>query len=66
MIKPRHKRLFKTIKSHPKAKLVPRCNRAIAPSVGDFIDVVVDALNPVQVLAVGMGDTEWLKKEFGK
>jgi uroporphyrinogen decarboxylase len=65
MIKPRHRRLFDTIKSHTKAKLLLHSDGAIAPLIGDLIDVGVDALNPVQVSAAGMGDTTGLKREFG-
>lgn len=66
MIKPRHKRLLDAIKSHTKAKLLLHSDGAIAPVIGDLIDVGVDVLNPVQVSAAGMGDTKWLKKEFGE
>ena len=65
MIKPRHKELFDAIKRHTKAKLVLHSDGAVAPFIGEFIDVGVDALNPVQTSAAGMGDTRWLKKEFG-
>ena len=33
--------------------------------IGDFIDVGVELLNPVQVSAGEMGDTARLKREFG-
>lgn len=66
IIKPRHKRLFDAVKSHTKAKLLLHSDGAIAPVIGDLIDVGVDVLNPVQVSAAGMGDTKWLKKEFGE
>ena len=65
MIKPRHKRLFDAIKSHTEAKLVLHSDGAVAPFIGDFIDVGVDALNPVQTSTAGMEDTKWLKREFG-
>jgi uroporphyrinogen decarboxylase len=32
----------------------------------DLIEIGVDILNPVQVSAAGMGDTAFLKREFGK
>lgn len=66
MIKPRHRRLFDAIKSHTKAKLLLHSDGAIEPFIRDFIDVGVDALNPVQVSARGMGDTKLLKREFGE
>lgn len=64
MMKPRHKRLFDATRSHTKANLLPHSDEVIAPVIGDLIDVGVDVRNPVQVSAVGMGDTNWLKKEF--
>jgi uroporphyrinogen decarboxylase len=38
---------------------------AVAPFIPDFIEMGIDALNPVQVSAAGM-DTKALKKEFGR
>jgi uroporphyrinogen decarboxylase len=66
LIKPFQRRLFNTIKSHTEAKLLFHSDGAIVPLVGDLIDIGVEVLNPVQVSAVGMGDTKWLKKEFGQ
>lgn len=66
IIKPRHKKLFDAIKSHTRAKLLFHSDGAIAPFIGDLIDVGIDVLNPVQVSAVGMNDTAWLKREFGR
>jgi uroporphyrinogen decarboxylase len=65
MIKPRHRRLFDAIKGGTRAKLLLHSDGAIAPLIGDLVDVGVDALNPVQVSAAGMGDTKRLKREFG-
>lgn len=66
MIKPRHEKLYEVIKGHTEAALLLHSDGAIARFIGDFIDVGVDALNPVQVSAAGMGDTKWLKREFGE
>jgi uroporphyrinogen decarboxylase len=66
MIRPRQQRLYEVIKSHTKAALLLHSDGAIAQFIGDFIDVGVDVLNPVQVSAAGMGDTKWLKQEFGE
>ena len=38
---------------------------AVRDLIPDFIEIGVDALNPVQVSAAGMGDTAALKREFG-
>jgi uroporphyrinogen decarboxylase len=64
MIKPRHEKIFNLIKSHSDAKVVYHCDGAIVPIIGDFIEIGVDALNPVQVTASGM-DTQGLKRAFG-
>ncbi len=64
MIKPRQKTLYEHIKSHTDAKLVLHTDGAVSPLIGDFIDIGVDAMNPVQVSAAGM-ETKRLKKEFG-
>lgn len=64
MIKPRQERLYRYIKSHTKAKLVLHTDGAVFPFIGEFIDIGIDALNPVQVSAAGM-ETGRLKKEFG-
>jgi uroporphyrinogen decarboxylase len=34
--------------------------------LGDLVDMGVEAINPVQVSAKGMGDTSELKKQWGK
>ena len=57
IIKPRHKKIFDFIKSHSNAKIIYHCDGAIAPIIDDFIEIGVDALNPVQISARGM-DTE--------
>jgi uroporphyrinogen decarboxylase len=66
LIKPFQRGLFNTIKNHTEAKLLFHSDGAIVPLIGDLIDIGVEVLNPVQVSAAGMGDTKWLKKEFGQ
>jgi uroporphyrinogen decarboxylase len=63
-VKPYHKKLFDFVKSHCQAYILLHSDGAIAPFIPDFIEMGVDALNPVQVSAAGM-DTRILKKEFG-
>ena len=65
MIKPYQKRLFSFAKSRCNAYLLLHSCGAVAPFIPDFIEMGVDALNPVQVSAAGM-DTRQLKKEFGQ
>jgi uroporphyrinogen decarboxylase len=64
IIKPRHRQIVNFIKSHSDAKVVYHCDGAILPIIDDFIEIGVDALNPVQISAAGM-DTKSLKQQFG-
>jgi uroporphyrinogen decarboxylase len=64
IIKPRHKKIFNLIRNMTRAKIIYHCDGAIYPLIGDFIEIGVDVLNPVQVSAKGV-DTDTLKKEFG-
>ena len=64
MIKPLHARVFAAVKARSRAKVLLHSCGAVAPLMGDFIDIGVDALNPVQVSASGMA-TDYLKREFG-
>lgn len=65
-IKPRLRQLIAGIKTHaPQVKILLHSDGAILPILPDLIEVGVDIINPVQVSAKGMGDTAFLKKEFG-
>ncbi len=66
LIKPHHQRLIELIKSRSNASVFYHCCGAVADLIPDFIDIGVDALNPVQVSAAGMGDTALLKRQFGR
>jgi uroporphyrinogen decarboxylase len=66
-IKPRLRQLIEGIKTlAPQAKVLLHSDGAIAPILCDLIEIGVDILNPVQVSATGMGDTAFLKREFGQ
>ena len=65
MIKPYHQKLFAFAKSRCDAYLLLHTDGAVAPLIPDFIEMGIDALNPVQVSAAGM-DSKALKREFGK
>ena len=60
-IKPRHRRMVECIKSHTRARVLYHCDGAVVPLIDEFIDLGIDALNPVQVSSVGMDDTAALK-----
>ena len=65
LIKPRQKRTFDFFRERSDAKLFYHNDGAIYPLIPDFIEIGVEALNPIQVSATGMGDTRKLKAEFG-
>jgi uroporphyrinogen decarboxylase len=65
MVKPYHARLFSFARAHCEALLLFHSDGAVAPLIPDFIEMGIDALNPVQVSAAGM-DPLTLKREFGR
>jgi uroporphyrinogen decarboxylase len=65
MIKPYQAEVIAAIKAHSKAKVFFHSCGNVYPLIGDFIEIGVDVLNPVQVSAGEMGDTARLKREFG-
>ncbi len=64
LFKPRHRRMVDLIKTKSQAKVLYHCCGAVKSLVEEFIDIGVDALNPVQVSSAGM-DTAKLKAKFG-
>jgi len=65
LFKPRHKQMIDLVKENTNgAKVLYHCCGAVRSLVADFIDIGVDALNPVQVSSAGM-ETAALKAEFG-
>lgn len=66
LIKPRQKKFYAKIKEcAPNAKLVLHSCGSVYKFIPDFIEIGIDALNPIQLTAKDMSDTERLKKEFG-
>ena len=63
-IKPYHYRMVRAIKSRTDAKVLYHSCGAVFPLIDDFIEIGVDALNPIQVSARGM-DPQVLKEKFG-
>ena len=66
LVKPRQKKTFDFFKARTDAKLFYHCDGAVRPLIPDFIELGVDALNPIQLNATGMGDTKALKADFGE
>jgi len=65
LFKPRHRQMIDQLKSKSAAKVLYHCCGAVKSLIPEFIDIGVDALNPVQVSSAGMDDTAALKAEFG-
>ena len=66
MIKPYHAEVIAAIKGKTKAKIFYHSDGNVYPLLGDYVDIGVDVLNPVQISAADMGDTARLKREFGE
>jgi uroporphyrinogen decarboxylase len=65
-IKPYHARLLDAVRRKTKAHVMMHNDGAIHDLLADYIEIGVEALNPMQVSAQGMGDTAALKLEFGR
>jgi uroporphyrinogen decarboxylase len=66
ILKPVHADLISFIKSRTSAKVLFHSCGDVAPLIGDFIDIGVDILNPIQTSAGSISDLASLKKRFGK
>lgn len=64
LFKPRHRLMVNLIKNKSQAKVLYHCCGAVKSLIEDFIDIGVDAMNPVQVSSADM-DTAELKEKFG-
>ena len=65
LVKPVMSRMFRFFKDRTPAKRFFHTDGAVYPLIEDFIEMGVEALNPIQVSCAGMGDTKKLKAEFG-
>ncbi len=63
-IKPRQAKLYQYAKERTGCKILLHSCGSVRPLIDDFIEIGVDALNPVQLTAAGM-QPEGLKKDFG-
>lgn len=64
-VKPRHARLVRAIKERADCKVAIHSCGAIREILPDFIEIGIDAVNPVQVTCAGMDPAE-LKRDFGR
>lgn len=66
MVKPCYQKMVEFMKEKaPHIKIVFHSDGAIAQFLPDFVQLGIDAINPVQVSCAGMDDTARLKREFG-
>ncbi len=64
LVKPHHARMFATLKTGTDAKALLHSCGAVSALFDDFIEIGIDAVNPVQVRAKGM-EPERLKADYG-
>jgi len=67
LFKPRHRKIMRVLKEEfGDAKVLYHCCGGVEPLIPELIDLGIDAINPVQVSAKGMGDTKKLKAKYGR
>lgn len=66
ILKPFHADFIDFIKSRTNAKVLFHSCGDVAPLIGDFIEIGVDILNPIQTSTGSISDLPSLKKNFGK
>jgi uroporphyrinogen decarboxylase len=64
MVKPFHRRFVELIRARSNAKIVMHACGSVADLIEDYIEIGIDALNPMQVAAAGMAP-QTLKSRFG-
>ena len=65
ILKPVHADFIAFIKERTKAKVLFHSDGDVAPLIGDFIEIGVDILNPIQTSAGKMSDLHSIKKHYG-
>jgi len=65
MLRPGFARIWGHIRQRTRAALMHHCCGSIRPFIRDFVDLGVQALNPIQVSAADM-DPARIKREFGR
>jgi len=66
ILKPIHADFIAFIKERTNAKVMFHTDGDVFPLVGDFIEIGIDILNPIQTSAGKMANLEELKKQYGK
>ena len=65
ILKPVHADFIAFIKERTRAKVLFHSDGDVAPLIGDFIEIGVDILNPIQTSAGKMSDLHSIKKHYG-
>lgn len=65
LLRPQFERIWRHIRETTSATLMHHCCGSIRPFIGNFVELGVQGLNPIQVSAGDM-DPRMLKREFGK
>jgi uroporphyrinogen decarboxylase len=65
ILKPVHADFISFIKQRTRAKVFFHSDGDVEPLIGDFIEIGVDILNPIQTSAGRMSDLQALKKHYG-
>ena len=65
LLEPRMQKFYAYVRKNTPAKILHHTDGAIEPLLGSLIEMGVDAVNPVQVSASGMGDVSALKTKYG-
>lgn len=66
ILKPVHADFIAFIKERTSAKVLFHSDGDVAPLIGDFIEIGIDILNPIQTSAGKMSDLHSIKKHYGK
>jgi uroporphyrinogen decarboxylase len=66
IIRPVHEDFISFIKSRTKAKIMFHSCGDVGPLIGDFIEMGIDILNPIQTSTGSMSDLPDIKKRYGK
>lgn len=65
LLRPRMSKFYRFVRSKTDAKIMHHTDGAVEPLLDTLIEMGIDAVNPLQVSAEGMGDVQRLKTEYG-
>jgi uroporphyrinogen decarboxylase len=65
LLEPRLHKFYEFVRKNTRAKILHHTDGAVEPLMNSLIELGVDAVNPLQVSAKGMGDVASLKNKYG-